>query len=116
MAEAFSGSGVLAVLVCALYVTDAGTDFGDRDYRLVGDAFWEITEMLSSGFAFGLIGLELGVVPDDTGDGWPRLLGVASAVVAVVVVIWLLTTLHWWLWRDADLVDRVTRRLDLGRR
>ncbi|MGW4769716.1 hypothetical protein ACWEO2_16930 [Nocardia sp. NPDC004278] len=62
MAEAFSGSGVLAVLVCALYLTDAGTDFGDRDYRLVGDAFWGIIEMLSSGFAFGLIDLELGVV------------------------------------------------------
>ncbi|WP_433522827.1 Na+/H+ antiporter [Nocardia pseudovaccinii] len=107
VAEAFSGSAVLAVLVCALYLTDAGTDFGDRDYRLVGDAFWEITEMLISGFAFGLIGLELGVVLDDTGDGWPRLLGVASVVVAVVVglrLVWLLTTLslrRWW-WRDED--------------
>lgn len=104
VAEAFSGSAVLAVLVCALYLTDAGTNFGDRDYRLVGDAFWEITEMLISGFAFGLIGLELGVVLDDTGDGWPRLLSVTSVVVVGLRLVWLLTTLslrNWW-WRDED--------------
>ncbi|MET8872747.1 hypothetical protein [Nocardia sp. NPDC004604] len=44
--------------------------------------------------------------------------GFASVVVAVVVVlrlVWLLTTLRRWLWRDEALVDRVTRRLDLGR-
>ncbi|WP_433680555.1 cation:proton antiporter domain-containing protein [Nocardia sp. CA-119907] len=87
VAEAFSESGVLAVLACALYPTEAGTDFGDRDYRPVGDACGEITEMLLSGFAFGLIGLELGVVLDDTGNDRPRLLGIANAVVAVVVVL-----------------------------
>ncbi|MEV0705958.1 Na+/H+ antiporter [Nocardia aurea] len=114
-AEAWHGSGVLAVLVCALYLTDAVTEIGDRDYRLVGDAFWEITEMLLSGFAFGLIGLELGVVLATTGTGWPKLLGVAGAVIAVVVtlrLIWLLST--WAMgrsrWREQDADEPYTWR------
>jgi Na+/H+ antiporter len=109
VAEAWEGSAVLAVLVCALYLTDAVGDSGDSAYRIVGDSFWEITEMLVSGFAFGLIGLELGAVLDAVGDGWTRLLGGAAAVVGVVVglrLVWLLGT--WALlgpWRndrDAD--------------
>ncbi|MBF6548816.1 Na+/H+ antiporter [Nocardia brasiliensis] len=109
LAEQLHGSGVLAVLVCALYLTDAGTEFGDPDYRMVGDSFWDIAEMLLSGFAFGLIGLELGAVLEVTGDDWPRLLGGAAAVVAVVVglrLVWLLTTWAlgrtWWRKADAD--------------
>ncbi|MEV0251322.1 Na+/H+ antiporter [Nocardia sp. NPDC050712] len=108
-AEAWQGSGVLAVLVCALYLTDAVTDIGDRDYRLVGDAFWEIAEMLLSGFAFGLIGLELATVLEATGHDWVRLLGVAGAVIAVVVglrLVWLMVTWAlgkgWWRRLDAD--------------
>ncbi|PXX61528.1 sodium/proton antiporter (CPA1 family) [Nocardia tenerifensis] len=109
LAENWHGSGVLAVLVCALYLTDAATEFSDSDYRLVGDSFWDITEMLISGFAFGLIGLELGAVLEATGGRWPTLLGGASAVVAVVValrLIWLMTTWaigrSWWRRADAD--------------
>ncbi|MFC9897405.1 Na+/H+ antiporter [Nocardia sp. NPDC127579] len=108
-AEAWHGSGVLAVLVCALYLTDAVTDIGDRDYRLVGDSFWEIAEMLLAGFAFGLIGLELATVLETAGHDWPRLLGVAGAVIATVVVlrlVWLLATWAigrgWWRRLDAD--------------
>ncbi|WP_194837869.1 Na+/H+ antiporter [Nocardia sp. XZ_19_369] len=103
IAEAWRGSGVLAVLVCALYLTDAVTEFSDPDYRLVGDSFWDITEMLLSGFAFGLIGLELAAVLEATGDRWPTLLGGAGAVVAMVVglrLVWLMTTWaisrSWW--------------------
>ncbi|GAA5070625.1 Na+/H+ antiporter [Nocardia iowensis] len=109
LAEAWHGSGVLAVLVCALYLTDAVTEFGDSDYRLVGTAFWDIIEMLLSGFAFGLIGLELGAVLDATGGDWPRLLGGAAAVVAVVVglrLVWLMATWAigqtWWRSSRAD--------------
>ncbi|MGW0057555.1 cation:proton antiporter domain-containing protein [Nocardia nova] len=35
LAEAAHGSAVLAVLVCALYLTDAATDFSDVGYRIV---------------------------------------------------------------------------------
>lgn len=109
VAEARGGSGVLAVLVCAMYLTDAATDFSDSNYRVVGDSFWEITEMLVTGFAFGLIGLELSTVLSTTGPDWGRFLAGAAAVVAVVVglrLVWLLGTTavfrSWWRKRDAD--------------
>lgn len=109
LADAWHGSGVLAVLICALYLTDAVTDFGDSEYRLIGDSFWEITEMLTGGFAFGLIGLELSTVLRTAGRDWPRLLGAAAAVIAVVVLLrlaWLLGTWAlfrgWRRWRDVD--------------
>ncbi|MEU1208766.1 Na+/H+ antiporter [Nocardia sp. NPDC005825] len=107
--ESRGGSAVLAVLVCSMYLTDAATDFGDSDYRLVGDSFWEITEMLVTGFAFGLIGLELATVLRDAGPDWPRFLGGAAVVIAVVVglrLIWLLITTaifrSWWRTRERD--------------
>ncbi|MFC6014308.1 Na+/H+ antiporter [Nocardia lasii] len=95
IAEHWDGSAVLAVLVCALYLTDAVTEIGDRDYRLVADSFWDITEMLITGFAFALIGLELRVVIETTGKNWTALAGVTVAVIAVVVglrLVWLMAT------------------------
>ncbi|MFI6521478.1 Na+/H+ antiporter [Spirillospora sp. NPDC050679] len=103
LAEAWSGSSVLAVLVCALYLTDAVTHSDDADYRLVGESFWEIIEMLVSGFAFGLIGLELGTVLEAVGSDWGRLAGGAALVIAVVVglrLVWLMAT--WLLFTRRD--------------
>ncbi|MFJ4649812.1 Na+/H+ antiporter [Nocardia sp. NPDC088792] len=109
IADSRGGSAVLAVLVCSLYLADAATDFGDSDFRLVGDSFWEITEMLVTGFAFGLIGLELSTVLRDAGPDWPRFLGGAAAVIAVVVglrLVWLLfTTSIFRVWRRNRDVD-----------
>ncbi|MFE3546866.1 Na+/H+ antiporter [Nocardia sp. NPDC059177] len=107
IAEHWEGSAVLSVLVCALYLTDAVTEIGDRDYRLVADSFWDITEMLITGFAFALIGLELRVVIDTTGRNWPALAGVTAAVIAVVVLLRLAWLLGTWvismkLWRYTD--------------
>ncbi|MFC4125188.1 Na+/H+ antiporter [Nocardia rhizosphaerae] len=96
VAEHWAGSAVLAVLVCALYLTDAVTEIGDREYRLVADAFWDIAEMLITGFAFALIGLELRVVLAAVGPDWAALAGVTATVIAVVVLlrlVWLLATL-----------------------
>ncbi|MEC3953904.1 Na+/H+ antiporter [Nocardia sp. CDC153] len=109
ISESRGGSAVLAVLVCSLYLTDAATDFGDSDYRLVGDSFWEITEMLVTGFAFGLIGLELSTVLRDAGPDWTRYVRGALVVIAVVVLlrlVWLLGTTavfqNWWRDREKD--------------
>ncbi|MFI9406801.1 Na+/H+ antiporter [Nocardia sp. NPDC052316] len=109
LAEAWGGSAVLAVLVCALYLTDAAGDFGDSDYRLVGDSFWAIVEMLVTGVAFGLIGLELATVLRDVGPEWPRFLGVSGAVIGAVVgvrLVWSMGTWavfgRWWRRREAD--------------
>ncbi|NKY53285.1 Na+/H+ antiporter [Nocardia vermiculata] len=109
IAEAAHGSAVLAVLVCALYLTDAATDFSNAGYRLVSDSFWDVIELLVTGFAFGLVGLELSTVLATTGPNWTKLLGVAAAVVGVVVglrLLWLMVATgvfrKWWHRKRVD--------------
>ncbi|WP_280386737.1 Na+/H+ antiporter [Nocardia wallacei] len=109
LAAAWGGSAVLAVLVCSLYFSETALSCCASDYRLMGDSFWKITEMLVTGFAFGLVGLELRSALTGVGAAWPGLLGIAAAVVAVVVALrlgWLTAIwapLHrWWRRRAVD--------------
>ncbi|MGW6919518.1 Na+/H+ antiporter [Kitasatospora sp. NPDC054939] len=90
LAEEIHGSGVLAVVICALYLAERAADADDVAYRLVGNAFWEIVEILITGAAFGLIGLELATVLREAGDGWTSMLGDAAVVIAAVVLVRLL--------------------------
>ncbi|MFE2111416.1 Na+/H+ antiporter [Kitasatospora sp. NPDC059463] len=90
LAEEIHGSGVLAVVVCGLYLAERAADADAVSYRLVGNAFWEIVEILITGVAFGLIGLELATVLKEAGSGWTGMLGDAAVVIAVVVVVRLL--------------------------
>ncbi|WP_329115982.1 Na+/H+ antiporter [Streptomyces sp. NBC_01465] len=93
LSEELMGSGVLAVLVTALFLAEHSADADDVQGRLTGNAFWEIVDTLVTGVAFGLIGLELHVV-FGTADGRQlQLLGWGAAVVGVVVgvrLLWLL--------------------------
>ncbi len=104
LAEEIEGSGVLAVVVCGLYLADRAADADDVGYRLVGNAFWEIVEILITGVAFGLIGLELATVLKDVGAGWHSMLGDAAVVVGVVVLVRLI-----WLLPAAWLSKRLSR-------
>ncbi|MEU6235676.1 Na+/H+ antiporter [Kitasatospora sp. NPDC047058] len=90
LAEEIHGSGVLAVVVCGLYLAERAADADAVSYRLVGNAFWEIVEILITGVAFGLIGLELATVLKEAGQGWTGMLGDAAVVIAVVVLVRLL--------------------------
>ncbi|MFB9366060.1 Na+/H+ antiporter [Kitasatospora sp. NPDC001664] len=93
LAEELHGSGVLSVVVCALYLADRAQDADDVAYRLVGNAFWQIVEILVTGVAFGLIGLELAPLLDEVGGAWRGMLGDAAWVIAAVVLVrlaWLL--------------------------
>ncbi len=103
-ADRLHGSGVLAVLVYGLYLSGK-IDADDVAYRLVGTAFWDIVELLVTGFAFGLIGQELYVVVKEVGDTWSSLLGDALVIVAVVVLARLA-----WLLPAAWLANRLTSR------
>ncbi|WP_441245992.1 Na+/H+ antiporter [Kitasatospora sp. McL0602] len=104
LAEEAHGSGVLAVVVCALYLADRAADADEVAYRLVGNAFWEIVEILITGIAFGLIGLELATVLRDVGASWRDMLGDAAWVIATVVLVRLL-----WLLPAAWISRRVRR-------
>ncbi|WP_199742928.1 Na+/H+ antiporter [Nocardia stercoris] len=115
LADSWHGSGVLAVLICALYLTDAATDFSDSAYRIVGESVWEVIDMMVTGLAFGIIGLELSTVLAAAGEHWPRLLGGTAVVVAVVVglrLVWLMATylLLGGYWRRHDTDEPYTWR------
>ncbi|MGW0546515.1 Na+/H+ antiporter [Streptomyces altiplanensis] len=93
LAEEFKGSGVLAVLVIALYLAEHAVDADDVLGRLAGQTFWEIVDTLVTGVAFGLIGLELHNVFGTADGRLGEMLGWGAAVVGVVVgvrLVWLL--------------------------
>ncbi|WP_419994180.1 Na+/H+ antiporter [Streptomyces boninensis] len=90
IAEELQGSGVLAVLATALYLSEYATDADDVFGRLAGQTFWEIVEMLVTGVAFGLIGLELHNVFGTADGRWGAMLGAAAAVIGVIALVRLL--------------------------
>ncbi len=109
LAEEIHGSGVLAVVVCALYLAERAADADEVAYRLVGNAFWEIVEILITGVAFGLIGLELATVLKEAGRDWTGMLGDAAVVITVVVVVRLLWLLPaGWLSKRLNTGDEDT--------
>ncbi|WP_405981096.1 Na+/H+ antiporter [Streptomyces sp. NBC_00158] len=107
VAEELQGSGVLAVLTTALFLAEYAGDADDVLGRLAGHTFWEIVDMLVTGVAFGLIGLELhNVFGVARGREW-AMAGWAAAVIAVVVGVRLV-----WLLPAAWLAKKLHRRRD----
>ncbi|RSS82488.1 Na+/H+ antiporter [Streptomyces sp. WAC06614] len=106
VAEELGGSGVLAVLTTALFLAEYAGDADDVLGRLAGHTFWEVVDMLVTGVAFGLIGLELHNVFGTAKGREAEMIGWAAAVVATVVGVRLL-----WLLPAAWLA----RRLHTGR-
>ncbi|MEJ8647523.1 Na+/H+ antiporter [Streptomyces sp. MS1.AVA.3] len=107
LAEEFRGSGVLAVLTCALFLAEHAVDPDDVMGRLAGYTFWEVVDTLVTGVAFGLIGLELHNIFGAAAHRWGQLLGAGAAVVGVVVGVRLL-----WLLPAAWLAKRMHKRRD----
>ncbi|MFE6618439.1 Na+/H+ antiporter [Streptomyces sp. NPDC008086] len=90
LAEELHGSGVLAVLITALFLAEYATDADDVMTRLAGHTFWDIVDTLVTGVAFGLIGLELHNAVRTASGRWGEMLTWAAAVVGVVVLVRLL--------------------------
>jgi CPA1 family monovalent cation:H+ antiporter len=59
LAEAIHASGVLAVVVCGLMMSQAGPRLGHADTRQQTEAFWSLSVYLLNGALFVLVGLEL---------------------------------------------------------
>jgi Na+/H+ antiporter len=90
-AEEIHVSGVIAVVVAAVELTSR-TDATAADSRLTGSAFWEVTELLVTGLAFGLMGMNVrdAIVDDDTDHLNPVWWGlVISAVLILVRFLWM---------------------------
>lgn len=92
-AERLSASGVLAVLATGFYLGHHASDPEDAEGRLQGRSFWQVVELLVTGFAFGLIGIELTEVLPELHHGLARTLGRAGIICAVVIgvrMLWML--------------------------
>ena len=85
-ADELGVSGVVAVVVVALQ-TRATSDVDEAAERLVQRSFWDVVEMLVTGVAFGLVGLELRGVVDQAGAALPGMLGHAAVVIGVVLAV-----------------------------
>ncbi|WP_245352182.1 Na+/H+ antiporter [Pseudonocardia parietis] len=85
-AEEVHASGVVAVVVLALQLrARAGAD--EAAERITQTSLWDVVELLATGVAFGLIGLDLRQVVTGAGDELPRMLGHAAVVCVVVVAV-----------------------------
>ncbi|MGW5476834.1 Na+/H+ antiporter [Streptomyces sp. NPDC004008] len=107
LAEELHGSGVLAVLVTALFLAEYASDPDDVLMRLAGHTFWDVVDTLVTGVAFGLIGLELHHAIRTAAGRWGEMLGWAAAIAAVVVLVRLL-----WLLPATWLTKRLHARRD----
>lgn len=111
-AEEVHASGVVAVVVVALQLRRLG-DADEAAERLVQRSFWDVVELLVTGVAFGLIGLDLRGVVEEAGTDLPRMVGHAALVCLAVVgvrVLWM--TVAWLTVRrsaDASAAPRTGR-------
>jgi CPA1 family monovalent cation:H+ antiporter len=111
-AEELHASGVVAVVVVALQLRSASAVDEAAD-RIVQRSFWDVVELLVTGVAFGLIGLDLRHVVEAAGADLPRMLAHAAAVCGVVIgvrAVWMVGA--WLLVRrspDASAAPRTGR-------
>ncbi len=94
-ADALGASGVIAVVVAALQLRQH-SDADASEARLTGSAFWNVVEMLVTGVAFALIGLELRAVVEQADRSLDTILVHAAIVCGVVVAVrlaWMLVAL-----------------------
>lgn len=86
LAEEVHASGVIAVVVTALEIKRLARA-EDATERITRAAFWDVVELLATGLAFGLVGLEVReVIRTEGSDIW-GMLPLAITVSALVILI-----------------------------
>ncbi|WP_159604661.1 Na+/H+ antiporter [Agromyces humi] len=117
-AELIGASGVVAVVVCGLVISQVGPRIITAATRAQTFGFWQLTSYVLNGALFVLIGLELKPVLDGLGADWPSalLFGLACAVgVMAVRLLWGVTTPYLIRLVDRRPVQR-TRRVGFRQR
>ncbi len=89
LAEELHCSGVVAVVVTALEIGRRARP-QDSEERLTRRAFWDVVELLTTGVAFGLVGMEMRYIIADEGRDLVRFVPGVVAVCAVVLLVRLL--------------------------
>jgi CPA1 family monovalent cation:H+ antiporter len=86
LAEEVHASGVIAVVVTALEMQRHSRP-QDAAERVTRTAFWDVVELLVTGLAFGLVGLEIRQVIHDEGTGIYGMIGTAVVVCIIVFAV-----------------------------
>ncbi|HEX4118525.1 MAG TPA: Na+/H+ antiporter [Rhizomicrobium sp.] len=101
--ESLGGSGVLATVICGLFVSWNGPRFISPSTRLQGYFVWDLVVYLVESVVFLLTGLQARVVADTLDlTEWERLAAACGAVCAVIIAVrfiwvYLATYLPRWL-------------------
>ena len=116
--EAVHGSGVIAVVVCGLFVSRRSSTFFSPGVRLQALAVWDAIEFLLNGLVFVLIGLQLPYVLDGIrGQSSLSLLGYGlsfSAVLVMLRLVWMYPAAHAAWWVRTHVVKQVYERPKLN--
>jgi Na+/H+ antiporter len=94
-AELVGASGVVAVVVCGLVISQVGPRVINAATRAQTFGFWQLASYVLNGALFVLIGLELHPVLTSLGAAWPNavVFGLACAVAVMAVrLLWGVTT------------------------
>ncbi|MDR6505240.1 Na+/H+ antiporter [Arthrobacter oryzae] len=86
LAEEVHASGVIAVVVTALEMKRHSRP-QDAAERVTRTAFWDVVELLVTGLAFGLVGLEIRHVIHDEGTEIYGMIGTAVVVCVIVFAV-----------------------------
>lgn len=86
LAEQLEASGVIAVVVTALE-TKRNLRVDDAEARMSRSSFWEVANLLVTGLAFGLMGMEIRDTIVEDGQDVLGYLPVTAAVCTVVIVV-----------------------------
>lgn len=91
LAESIEASGVLAVVICGLAMSQLGPRVVRAETRRQGEAFWSLATFLLNGALFVLVGLELPrAVSELSGGEVAAGLGAVAVVTVVLVAVRLL--------------------------
>ena len=86
-AEAMQASGVLAVVVCGLYLARKSSHFFSPNVRMQASAVWESMTFVLNGLVFVMIGLQLPYVLQAIGDQRLHTLILYAAVFCVFLIV-----------------------------
>jgi len=106
LAEEIHASGVLAVVVCGLTLSQLNPRLVPARTRVPSRAFWQLSTFLLNGTLFVLVGLQLrGAVASLVSSSVPGAVAAAVLVIAVVIGVRLL-----WMYTIPYLIQLVDRR------
>jgi Na+/H+ antiporter len=105
-ADSFQASGVLAVVVCGLYLSRRSSDFFSPDVRLQANAVWNSLTFILNGLVFIFIGLQLPYVLAGARDHNLRALLMYGALFSALLILLRLI----WMFPGARLSYFIRRR------